>query len=159
MRRLPVTNEIPDRNVHHPRQVTGIPTDLPLIAMVNQVDALAVAKHQVELIAPKHLLTRVSNFFIQQLNAVDLSERQRTAEQLSQPRKLIEPPQPWQTQSNFCSISINNDGTIQQNQCDAASHQNLHKRLDHPPFIRTIDVEFVAQKADNQCIAKNQQRQ
>ena len=127
MRRLPVTNKIPDRNVHHPRQVTGIPTDLPLIAMVDQVDALAVAKHQVELIAPKHLLTRVSNFFIQQLNTVDLIERHRTAEQLLKPRKLIEPLQLWKASSNLYSFSINNNGTIQQNQCDNASDKNLHK--------------------------------
>ena len=95
--RLSVTNKVPDRNVHHPRQITSIPTDLPLIAMVDQVDALAVTQHQVELIAPKHLLTYGSNFFVQQLNAVDLRKRHRTAEQFLQPRKLVEPLQPWQT--------------------------------------------------------------
>ncbi len=54
--------------------MTSIPRYLPLIAMINQVDAFAITKHEAELAAPKHCLTPASNLFIQKLNAMDLSK-------------------------------------------------------------------------------------
>ena len=62
-------------------QITRSPPNLALIGLIDEMNALSIPKHQIELIAPKPTSTSLAHLFIKQLNAVHSIKRNPVTQQ------------------------------------------------------------------------------